>query len=234
MEHFTAALQTIHTHLLRIRAVTEELEDGPRRVKRSQQKVAAAEKAFSDHQQAIKTLKVNIQDRDVSLKANTEKIKKYKRDLDGISSKKEYDALNIEIATLEKRNSDLEEEALGMMTQVEEMTARIPVFEQAIAKAKEDLARVDADYQSQLPAWKTRLEEAKVVVAQHIELLPPDWKKILNRQVQSEGADGLAAMNGKTCSACNMDVTAQQYAMLVSGKIESCKSCGKILYVAAG
>ncbi|MBL8823445.1 MAG: hypothetical protein JNJ77_12710 [Planctomycetia bacterium] len=233
MEHFTAALQSLHTHLLRIRAVTEELENGPRRVKRSLQKVAAAEKAAQDHQQAIKSLKVNIQDRDVSLKANTEKIKKYKRDLDGISSKKEYDALNIEIASLEKRNSDLEEEALGMMSQVEEMTARIPEFEQAIVKAKEDHARVEAEYQAQLPAWQTRLEEARQVVAQQVEKLPDGWKKTYKRQLLSEGADALAALTGKTCSACNMDVTAQQYAMIAAGNIESCKHCGKILYVSA-
>jgi len=233
MEHFTAALQSLHTHLLRIRAVTEELEGGPRRLKRSLQKVAAAEKAAQDHQQAIKSLKVNIQDRDVSLKANTEKIKKHKRDLDGISSKKEYDALNVEIASLEKRNSDLEEEALGMMSQVEEMTGRIAEFEKAIVKAKEDHARVEAEYQSQLPAWNARLDEAKQVVSEQTQQLPEDWKKTLRRQIQSEGADALAAITGRSCSAWNMDVTAQQYTMIASGKIESCKSCSKILYVPA-
>ncbi|HMP17767.1 MAG TPA: hypothetical protein PKD72_12140 [Gemmatales bacterium] len=92
MDQFSLVLQDIHTYLMRVRDVTEELEQGPRRLKRLQNKVVQAEKALEDHLAAIKALKVSIQDREVSLKANTEKIKKHKRDLEGNISKKEYDA----------------------------------------------------------------------------------------------------------------------------------------------
>ncbi|HMO37288.1 MAG TPA: hypothetical protein PKA06_14715, partial [Gemmatales bacterium] len=91
-----------------------------------------------------------IQDREVSLKANTEKIKKHKRDLEGNISKKEYDALHIEVASLEKRNSDLEDEGLALMTQAEELQNKTGEFEAAIQKAKSEFARVQTEYQEQL------------------------------------------------------------------------------------
>lgn len=232
MEQQPLILHELHTYLLRIRSVTEELEEGPRRLKRLKMKVAAAEKGLADQQAAIKATKVGIHEREVSLKANTEKVKKHKRDLDTISSKKEFDALNVEIASLEKRNGDLEDETLQMMTQVEESTAKIPEFEQAIAKAKADYAKVEAEYQAQLPAWQARLAEAKQVAAEKTAQIPEDWKAAFTKLESNEGADSLAGLNGRSCSACYTEVTAQQLAMITNGRVEACKSCGKLLYLA--
>ncbi len=233
MDNYSVLLQDLHTYLLRIKSVNEELEEGPRRLKRLLNKVTTAEKAHADHLTAIKTVKVTINDREVSLKANTDKIKKHKRDLEGNVSKKEFDALNVEIASLEKRNSDLEDEGLALMTKLEELNARTAEFEAGIAKAKVEHAKADAEYQNQLPAWQSRLKEANDVVKVKSALIPDEFGKTYQRLVASEGADALAAINGKSCSACNMAVTNQQFAMLTSGKIEICKSCTKMLYLTA-
>jgi uncharacterized protein len=230
MDHYSALLGDLHTYLLRVRDVTQELEEGPKRLKRLQNKVSAAEKALADHLNAIKALKVSIHDHEVSLKANSEKIKKHKRDLEGNVSKKEYDALNVEIASLEKRNSDLEDEGLELMTQAEEQAGKTPVFEAAVTKAKSDFSKAEAEYKEQLPSWQTRLAEAQASVKEKSALLPEEWQKPYQRLVTNEGADALASLNGKACSACQLDVTAQQYAMLSAGRIEACKSCGKLLY----
>lgn len=231
MEQQKSVLEEIHTYLLRIRTVTEELDEGPRRLKRLQAKVTAAEKALADHHTKIKSMKVSINDKEVSLKANTEQIKKYKKDLNAITSKKEFDALNIEIAGLEKRNGDLEDEGLQLMTQVEEETAKVPALEQAIVDAKSVLAKADGEYQGQLPAWKNRLEEAKQLFGQKKVLIPDEWRKVFDRHELTEAADVLAALSGRSCSACYTEVTAQQVAMITTGKIEACKSCGKLLYL---
>jgi len=231
MEQHTSVLEEIHTYLLRIRSVSEELDEGPRQLKRLQSRVASTEKALADHHTKIKSMKVSINDKEVSLKANAEQIKKYKKDLNAITSKKEFDALNIEIAGLEKRNGDLEDEGLQLMTQVEEAVAKIPTFEQTIKDAKANYAKVDAELKAQLPSWQNRLDEAKQQFAEKKMLIPEDWRKIFDRQELSEGADALAPLSGRSCSACYTDVTAQQVAMITTGKVEACKNCGKLLYM---
>jgi predicted nucleic acid-binding Zn-ribbon protein len=232
MDDFNPVLRDLHTYQLRIQSVTEELEEGPRRLKRQQNKIAAAEKALADHLAAIKGLKVEINDREVSVKANTDKMNKHKRDLDGISSKKEYDALNVEIASLKTRNVALEDEAFARMTQVEEMTAKVPTFEAAVAKAKDESAKAEAEHQAQLPAWQARLDEAKQIVQEKIKLLPEEWIRAFRRLEETQGADTLAPLTGRSCSSCYTEVTAQQFTMIKSGRINTCKNCGKILYVA--
>lgn len=231
MDNYSELLRDLHTYLLRIQSVNEELEEGPRRLKRLQNKIAASEKAYADHLTAIKAAKVAIHDHDVSLKANSEKIKKHKRDLEGNVSKKEFDALNIEIASLEKRNSDLEDEGLALMTKVEELNAKTPELEAAVEKAKAEHTHADAEYQKQLPAWKRRLADATAVVKEKVSLIPEEFRKAYKRLETNKGADALASISGRSCSACNMEVTAQQLAMITSGKIEICKSCTKMLYL---
>lgn len=234
MEQHPSVLQDLHTYMLRVRSVTEELEEGPRRLKRLQSRVAATEKTLAEFLTSIKTTKVGIHEREVSMKANNEKIKKHKKDLNGITSKKEFDALNVEIASLEKRNSDLEDEALHMMSVVEEKTAKIPEFEQSVARAKEEYAQTEAEHQKQLPSWQTRLSEAKQLVADRMKQLPEDWIKAIVRLETTEGPDALASLTGRACSACYTDVTAQQIAVITSGMIQSCKNCGKFLYLPVG
>lgn len=231
MAQTPSVLQELHTYLLRIRSINEELDAGPRRLKKLQNKVAAAEKALADHLASIKATRVAINDRDVSLKANAELIKKYQRDLDNISSKKEFDALNVEIAGLKKRNSDLEDEGLQLMGQVEEANGKTAGFEAAIAQAKTDYTAAEADYQTQLPAWHARLAEAKKFAAEKRAMLDEKWQKPFERQEHNEGADALAALVGKSCSSCYTGVTAQQYALISSNMIEACKNCGKLLYL---
>lgn len=231
MDDYNPVLRELHTYLLRIRSVSEELEDSPRRLKRLQNKTTAAEKALADHLAALKALKVGIHDREVSVKANAEKVKKHKRDLDTISSKKEYDALNVEVAALQKRNTGLEDETFGLMTQVEELSGKVPEFEAAVAKAKDEYAKSEAEQRAQAPAWQARLDEAKRAVEEKISQLPEDFIPTFRRLEQSEGADALAPLNGRSCSACYTEVTAQQFTMIKSGRINPCKNCGKILYV---
>ncbi|HMP17768.1 MAG TPA: hypothetical protein PKD72_12145, partial [Gemmatales bacterium] len=117
-----------------------------------------------------------------------------------------------------------------MMTQAEELQNKTGEFEAAIQKAKSEFARVQTEYQEQLPAWQARLTEAKTILQEKEKLLAPEWLKTYQRLVASEGAEALASLSGKSCSTCNMDVTAQQYSNLSVGKIESCKNCAKILY----
>jgi uncharacterized protein len=231
MDDYNPVLRDLHTYLLRIHSISEELEEGPRRLKRLQSKVAMAEKALADHLGAIKAIKVSINDREVSVKANAEKVKKHKRDLDGITSKKEFDALNVEIASLQSRNTALEDETFGFMTQVEDMTAKIPEFEAAVAKAKAEYAKIESEQTARLAGEEARLEEAKKLVEEKVKQLPEELVRAYRRLEDIQGAEALAPLNGRSCSACYTEITAQQYTMIKSGRINHCKNCGKMLYV---
>jgi predicted nucleic acid-binding Zn-ribbon protein len=49
--------------------------------------------------------------------------------------------------------------------------------------------------------------------------------------VTAKGDDALAAVTGRSCSACYTEITAQNYNELVREQFVPCKSCGRILYL---
>jgi predicted nucleic acid-binding Zn-ribbon protein len=156
MDNFTEILRELHTNLLRIRSISEEIQSGPRRLHRLQARIAAAVKAVTDHQAALKANKVAIHEREISVKANVEKINKHKRDLNTATAKKEFDALNVEIAVLEKRNRDLEDQILDLMGQADDLAAKTPALEAAAAKANEEFDQAEAEYKSQVAGTAPR------------------------------------------------------------------------------
>jgi predicted nucleic acid-binding Zn-ribbon protein len=91
----------------------------------------------------------------------------------------------------------------------------------------------EKEQQLQNPALNARLTEAKALVAEKISKLPADWLKVFKRVELHEGADALSPLNGRSCAACYTEVTAQQFAMIQSGKMEACKNCSKLLYMQA-
>jgi hypothetical protein len=137
----------------------------------------------------------------------------------------------VEIAALEKRNSDLEDETLQLMANLEELAAKTPEFESVVAKAKAEHASAQKDQQEHLAGLQTRLAEAKQLVEEKRALLPEDWLKPFQRLELTEGAEALASLNGRSCSACYTEVTAQQFALINSGRINACKTCGRLLYI---
>src|SRR5437764_1317292 len=80
-----------------------------------------------------------------------------------------------------------------------------------------------ADLTEQLNEALGKLKEAEVNV-------PPNVLPQYQRMVGSLGADALAALRGRTCSACHSEITAQNYNELLQELFVVCKSCGRILY----
>ena len=86
----------------------------------------------------------------------------------------------------------------------------------------------------QLQATVARLEEQLAEVQRQLKeveaSVPANLRSQYNRVVASLGADALAAVHDRTCSACHTEITAQNYNDLQQELFVSCKSCGRILY----
>jgi predicted nucleic acid-binding Zn-ribbon protein len=78
--------------------------------------------------------------------------------------------------------------------------------------------------QGQLAGAQAQLQEAEVRI-------PPDVRLQYNRAVGAMGAEALAAVQNRNCSACYTAITAQHYNELWMGMFVVCRSCGRILYL---
>ena len=107
-------------------------------------------------QDELKKLKVDIHDKEVSLKATHAQIAKYEKQMETAADKKQFDAFKHEIGTARQKAQSLEDEILEGMSDVEERTAKLPDHEKAAAKAKEPTwPRSNASRSSAWPGWRS-------------------------------------------------------------------------------
>src|SRR5262249_44512820 len=121
----------------------EEIERLPRLIKVQQGKVVRAEEALKQGQENLKKLKVANSEKEKSLKAKSADVAKYEKQRDEITGKKEYDALQHEIAAARQACTQLEDEILAGLMESDERTAQLPELEKAVKQAKSELANFD-------------------------------------------------------------------------------------------
>jgi predicted nucleic acid-binding Zn-ribbon protein len=210
----------------------EQIDRVPRQLKINQAKVTRQEDLRREGQEAVKHLRVATHDKEVSLRTTHQQIAKHQQQLNKAESKKEYDALQAEIAQERAACQRLEDEILQAMAEAEERTARLPELEQNVKRAREEYARYEQTSGERLAGLRGQLDDAQRQLAEAEAQLPADALAQYTRIVNALGPDALAAVqNRTTCSACHTEITAQNYNDVLQGRFVVCKSCGRILYL---
>src|SRR2546430_277475 len=99
------------------RDLQDQLDRIPRQLKAHQAKVSRQEEMYRDCQDAIKRLKVTAHEKEVSLKTPHGQVARHQKQLETAGSKKEYDALQLEITHERARCQLLEDEVLAAMAE---------------------------------------------------------------------------------------------------------------------
>src|SRR5438270_12564336 len=129
-------MREIHRLRRFARDLQEQIERAPRQVQIQKAKVKRQEDAAHDNHEAIKKLKVAVHEKEVTLKTTHGHIGKYQQQLNEAGSKKEYDALQSELAAAREKGAKLEEEVLSAMSETEERTAKVPELDKAAQTAR--------------------------------------------------------------------------------------------------
>jgi len=226
-----AILREIH----RLRAFVQELQSridlAPKQLNVQQNVLARRQEELKQGQEAIKKLKIGVHDHEVSVKAAHQQIKKYEQQLNEISSNKEYDALKHEIAGVQEKLRALEDETLTTMLELEELTGRLPVLEEAAKKAKVEFAEFERDSQARREVWIQQRDEATNQIGAEEAKLPSAIRPEYDRLIKAMGADALAAVEGKNCTACYTEMTVQLYHNVLKQQFVLCWNCGRVLYL---
>jgi predicted nucleic acid-binding Zn-ribbon protein len=224
-------LREIHRLRRFARDLQTKIEQGPRALKAQQARVGRQEEALRQAQDGLKRLKVTMHDKEVTLKTTLQQITKYEKQQNEAVSKKEYDTFQHEIDAARKKVRQLEDEILDAMAHTEEETPKVPELEKALAQVREEAARFEREQGERLAGYAAELAQTHQQIAEVEATLPPEVQPQYKRLVAAKGEDGLAALNGRTCSACYTDITAQNYNDLSQGNFVLCKSCGRMLYL---
>ncbi|MFO0841077.1 MAG: hypothetical protein U0797_01590 [Gemmataceae bacterium] len=231
MSGVASLFREIHRLRRFLRDLQENLDRIPRTRKAHQARLAKAEQALRDEQEAIKKLKVLASDKEKQLKAKGDAIERYTRQQNEITSKKEHDALLIEIAHAREVSSTLEDDILQAITEYEERQARLPEVEKAFAAAKADLEKFDAEAGARKATLDSEMAKAKAQLKEADARVPEDHRPQYDRTVNSLGPDGFAVVKGKNCTECYTEITRSVELRLLNDDFAVCPRCGRILYL---
>jgi uncharacterized protein len=224
-------LREIHRLRRHAAELQNRVEQGPRMLRAQQANVAKKEEALRQAQDDLKKLKIVIHEKEVSLKSRNQQIVKHEKQLNQAASKKEYDALKLEIENDRKEVPKLEDAILDAMAEAEDTAARLPEWDKALQQAKADLAAYERDSGARLAALAEERERVLRQLAEVEASIPPDVREPYERLTKARGEEALAAVVDRTCSACYTEITAQGYNELLAERFVLCKSCGRILYL---
>lgn len=227
-----ASLKEMHILHLRIRDVGARIDASPKQLRRFEARVENRQKELTEWLATIQQLKVTIREKELSIKANEEKIAKYAKQRNEATTKKEYDAFGVEITSQKQANSKIEDEILEMMSAVEEKTAQVPAHEKALKEAQGELQKASDELTRQRPEWDKLLAEAQAALKDLAEQLAGEQKATYDRLAKAYGANALAPVAEGTCTGCNVALTPQGRQNLDNGLITTCKNCGRLVYPA--
>lgn len=226
-------LHEIHRLRKFIRDAQAEIERAPKVHKAHQAKVALQEKILADAKEDLKKRKANILTGEAQIKSLNQALKKHEKQLEELSTPRDIEAKQHDIANTKDLIAKQEDEVLVGMTEVDERTAKLPELEAAVAKAKADIATYEKESAERIERLKGEAAAAAQKLAVEEIKLPANIRGQYDRIVRAHGADALAPVENQSCTHCRVGVTAQNLADLVSkSELICCRNCGRGLYLA--
>ncbi len=230
MTHELEALLELNRHDIAMRQLALKIEGLQRRrlllqeaMAREHTEFLTKKRAFEELQRHSREKNREVDDLDAQIRADTERLRT------GLLSYKEMEALRIRVEHARTRIDQLEDEALALITQVEEQAPIIRKAEEDFlrwkAKIDQDIAQID----SEIAGHKQELERLRRAREQHTSAVD---QVLLQRyeELRARYEDPIAFVHNGVCSGCNLrvsEITLER----VRQELATCENCSRLLYV---
>ena len=188
--------------------------------------VVRAETEVRDLQREVSRLESDVQ----TVRTRADKDQKL---LDGGSvSAKQMTDLQHELASLKRRQGDLEDQELELMEQVETAETALAQAREAHAAAQEALTRAEQlrdDALADIADGTTKHEAARLSAAGGI---PAALLALYDRIRTQTGTTGAALLQARACQGCRIELNGRELAAVRNAdphEVVRCENCGRIL-----
>jgi len=227
----TETLRTLHRVRQQLDDLNERLERGPRVVRAHQANVERLEAELQTLRDEALALRIATDDKQNQLASGETSVAKRRQQVQAASSNREFQALQDEIAAVEKTNEVLEIEILEALDKLDGYDQRIEQAVAAGAKSRQEAEKAAEDVAEQEPHIRGDIERLRGEL-QHCESdLPGDFRGTYQRVIRQKGEDALAPVQGEFCGGCNQHVPVNMINDLMLSRPITCKACGRLLYL---
>lgn len=183
---------------------------------------------------AAKAVLADLKDKELEQKTLEEKVAKFEKQLfDGsVTSAKEIEHIQHEIEMLKGLSSSLDDKLLALMEEAPAAKAKVDGVEKELAIARQALATKQSEAKeshAEMQARYTAKGAERNALAKTID------ESMLRQYEQIRKSTGSTAMatvtNLDRCSHCGMQVPEKAKDSIRSGRITTCESCKRILFI---
>ena len=230
MSTAASGLRELHQLHIKSRQVQESLVRGPNQIKARRQFAERKQADLDAQKEHLTSLKMLVDQKNLQLKTNENKIADLKLKLNTASSNREFDVLKGQIEADTMANSVLEDEILECLDKIDTAQVATGKLNEETEAAGAEERRIAQEVTSAEPGLRQESESLAASIAESESTLPGEVAVVYRRLVQAHGSGALAPVEGGACTECFVGLSPQSCVELNAGKILFCRHCGRLLY----
>jgi predicted nucleic acid-binding Zn-ribbon protein len=224
-------LRTLHRIHRQLADLQEQLAAGPRQVAVRTKQLETAEAGKAAAQDDIKKAKMAADQKQLQLKSAESKIRDLEGKLNACKTNREYQTLKEQIAADGMAMKVLEDEILEALERIDALKPAVPAAEAALEAVRKSLAEAKARVDAETGRLTGEVARVRAELEAVEKELADEVREKYERVVKHKGADGMAPADGQTCGGCFQQITGNMLSDLMLGRLVTCRSCGRLLYV---
>lgn len=215
----------------RIRSLTKDLKDNPKLQERAKLRLADDEAGLATAQGKVREVELKIKNVELDVQTRRNTIARLKDQQFATRKNEEFQAMGHEIQRYEKDITNLEDQQLELMEQLEGVKPGLTAAQQQLAHTKKLVDEELQELAERAKAIEARLTELKAERARLAEPIDSTALSLYDRLVKNKG-DAVAIMEAGVCKGCHVKVVSGTLQSLKADKeITQCEQCGRILYM---
>ena len=224
-------LQEVDAEILRIERALRE--DYPKAERKSRLAVEEIKGTLESRRDEIRRLRMKSDQLMLKLKAEEDKAREREVQLNTAKSNKEYEAIQMDIASIRADSSLVEDEVYRLMEHIEQCEAQLPAVQKQLGDAEAEMRETLDEIEEYREKEEARLGELRESRAQAVRLFKDENALRLYERIRdAREGHALVAVSGDTCQGCYMRVSPNTIAQVHAKKFPVlCSSCGRLLYL---
>ena len=203
-------LRTLHRIHKQLADLKDRRDRGPRQIRAGEAGIKQREDEVNKLREELKTMRKNIDQKQLQMKSNEQKIKDLDTKLNMAASNREYQILKDQIAADKMANSVLEDEIIEMMEQVDAFQLKIAEAEGVLKTTQEKVAASRKTVEGQAASIQGDIVRLEAELKQCEAELPEGIRETYLRLVGKKGEDALAEVVDGACGGCCQQVPAER------------------------
>jgi uncharacterized protein len=216
----------------RIKHLTKELDDIPAhkklietRLHEHQERVRLGHEELKKKASAAKQL-------DLEIETNKQQIQKLRAQQGTIKTNQEYRAIENEVAAIQRKIKDLEDQEIAVMEQTETVRNEITELDKALKLEGVSVSAETSTLDARLKNIQAEIEQLKTERNGQTPVIPADWLARYDRTFKHTGDYAVVPVDRScACGGCHMKLPPQVMQDVKKNlTMIFCTFCGRILY----